>query len=96
KMRQEIVKRNQEVGLARIFSTTGYPSILDGKKHYIKEGKVKMPWDQYNYTVKPWAEITETINEVGSFYTCQGIDLNYTGIILSPPFYQVPDTNQIQ
>ncbi len=96
KMRQEIVKRNQEVGLARILSTTGYPSILDGKKHYIKEGKFKMPWDQYNYTVKPWAEIPETINEVGSFYTCQGFDLNYTGIILSPPFYQVPDTNQIQ
>lgn len=96
KMRQEIVKRNDEVGLSRILSTTGYPSTLDGGKHYITEGKFKMPWDQYNYTSKPWAEIPETINEVGSIYTCQGFDLNYTGIVLSPPISQIPDTNQIQ
>lgn len=40
-----------------------------------------MPWDQYNYTATPWAEIPSTINEVGSIYTCQGFDLNYAGII---------------
>ncbi|RVU72341.1 MULTISPECIES: DUF2075 domain-containing protein [Lactobacillus] len=96
KMRQEIVKRNQEVGLSCILSTTGYPSILDGGKHYITEGKFKMPWDQYNYTTKPWAEIPETINEVGSIYTCQGFDLNYTGIILSPPITQVPVKMKVQ
>lgn len=96
KMRQEIVKRNKEVGLSRILSTTGYPSILDGKKHFIQEGKFKMPWDQYNYTSKPWAEIPETINQVGSIYTCQGFDLNYTGIILSPPISQIPGTNRLQ
>lgn len=96
KMRQEIVKRNNEVGLSRILSTTGYPSTLDGGKHYITEGKFKMPWDQYNYTSKPWAEIPETINEVGSIYTCQGFDLNYTGIILSPPITQIPGTNKLK
>lgn len=96
KMRQEIVKRNNEVGLSRILSTTGYPSTLDGGKHYITEGKFKMPWDQYNYTSKPWAEIPKTINEVGSIYTCQGFDLNYTGIILSPPISQIPGTNRLQ
>lgn len=53
KMRQAIVQRNQEVGLARILSTSGYPSTLDGGKHYIKEGNFKMPWDQYNYTSTP-------------------------------------------
>ena len=96
KMRQEIVKRNNEVGLSRILSTTGYPSTLDGGKHYITEGKFKIPWDQYNYTSKPWAEIPETINEVGSIYTCQGFDLNYTGIILSPPITQIPGTNKLK
>ena len=35
KTRQLIVKRNQEVGLSRILSTSGYPSTLDGGKHYI-------------------------------------------------------------
>lgn len=96
KMRQEIVKRNNEVGLSRILSTSGYPSTLDGGKHYIQEGEFKMPWDQYNYTSIPWAEIPETINEVGSIYTCQGFDLNYTGIIIGPPISQIPDQNKIQ
>ncbi len=52
-MRKAIVQRNKEVGLSRILSTSGYPSTLDGGKHYIEEGRFKMPWDQYNYTVTP-------------------------------------------
>lgn len=96
KMRQAIVQRNNEVGLSRILSTSGYPSTLDGGKHYIEEGRFKMPWDQYNFTVTPWAEIPETINEVGSIYTCQGFDLNYAGIIIGPIFSQSPHGNQLQ
>ena len=95
-MRQAIVQRNQEVGLARILSTSGYPSTLDGGKHYIQEGNFKMPWDQYNYTSTPWAEIPQTINEVGSIYTCQGFDLNYAGIIIGPPISQIPQTNRLK
>lgn len=96
KMRQAIAHRNQEVGLSRILSTSGYPSTLDGGKHYIQEGQFKMPWDQYNYTVTPWAELPQTINEVGSIYTCQGFDLNYTGIIIGPPISLIPGTNRLQ
>lgn len=95
-MRQAIVRRNQETGLSRVLSTSGYPSILDGGKHYIREGKFKMPWDQYNFTQTPWAEKPETIDEVGSIYTCQGFDLNYAGIIIGPPFYQEPGTDRLQ
>ncbi|EEU30859.1 hypothetical protein HMPREF0501_00264 [Limosilactobacillus coleohominis 101-4-CHN] len=94
-MRQAIVRRNNEVGLSRILSTSGYPSTLDGGKHYICEGRFKMPWDQYNFTATPWAEIPETINEVGSIYTCQGFDLNYAGIIIGPIFSQKPSSNQL-
>lgn len=88
-MRQAIVRRNSEMGLSRILSTSGYPSTLDGGKHYIHEGHFKMPWDQYNYTATPWAEIPKTIDEVGSIYTCQGFDLNYAGIIIGPPIHFV-------
>jgi DUF2075 family protein len=84
-MRKTIVKKNKQVGLSRIVSTSGYPSTLDGGKHYVIEGNFKMPWDQYNFTQTPWAEIPETINEVGSIFTCQGFDLNYVGVILGPP-----------
>lgn len=96
KMRQTIVKRNQEVGLSRILSTSGYPSTLDGGKHYICEGDFKMPWDQYNFTATPWAELPQTIDEVGSIYTCQGFDLNYAGIIIGPVISQKPGTNRLQ
>lgn len=96
KMREAIVKRNLETGLARILSTSGYPSTLDGGKHYIREGRFKMPWDQYNFTQTPWAEIPSTINKVGSIYTCQGFDLNYAGIIIGPPFYQQAGTAALQ
>lgn len=96
-MRQEIIQKNNKVGLSRIVSTTGYPSTLDGGKHYIRErGGFKMPWDQYNYTSTPWAEIPQTIDEVGSIYTCQGFDLNYVGIILGPPIYLDPSDHQIK
>lgn len=95
-MRQAIIRRNKAIGLSRILSTSGYPSTLDGGKHYIKEGRFKMPWDQYNYTATPWAELPQTINEVGSIYTCQGFDLNYTGIIIGPPISQIPATNHLQ
>lgn len=84
-MRQAIVARDQTVGLSRIVSTSGYPSTLDGGKHYVTEGRFRLPWDQYNYTQTPWAELPETRNEVGSIYTCQGFDLNYVGVILGPP-----------
>lgn len=94
-MRKAIVQRDHEVGLSRILSTSGYPSTLDGGKHYIKEGRFKMPWDQYNYTSTPWAEIPQTINEVGSIYTCQGFDLNYAGIIIGPIISQANDSNQL-
>ena len=96
KMRQQVFKRDAAVGLSRILSTSGYPSTLDGGKHYIQEGRFKMPWDQYNYTATPWAEIPSTINEVGSIYTCQGFDLNYAGIIIGPVIAQVPGTNRLR
>lgn len=94
-MRKAIVEKNRKYGLSRILSTSGYPSILDGGRHYIKEGNFQLPWDQYNYSSTPWAEIPETINEVGSIYTCQGFDLNYTGIIIGPPFEYDPIKNKI-
>lgn len=95
-MRQLIVRRNQQGGMARVLSTSGYPSILDGGKHYITEGRFKLPWDQYNFTATPWAELPETINEVGSIYTCQGFDLNYAGIIIGPVFYQDPASGRLE
>lgn len=81
-MYKEICKRDKECGLARITATINYPSVLDGGKHYVTEGHFHLPWDQYNFTSTPWADIPTTLHEVGSIYTIQGFDLNYIGIIL--------------
>lgn len=83
-MYEEICKRDKEYGLSRITATINYPSVLDGGKHYVTEGRFRLPWDQYNFTSTPWAEIPSTLHEVGSIYTVQGFDLNYIGIILGP------------
>ncbi|WP_412988991.1 DUF2075 domain-containing protein [Pediococcus siamensis] len=94
-MYQLILQRDREVGLSRIVSTTGYPSKLDGGKHYVSEGNFSLPWDQYNYSRQPWAEKPATIHEVGSIYTVQGFDLNYVGVILGPPIVYDAKNDQV-
>lgn len=94
-MYEQIKQRDKQVGLSRIVATSGYPSKLDGGKHYVTEGRFKLPWDQYNYQTTAWAELPATINEVGSIYTVQGFDLNYVGVILGPPFDYDEATDKI-
>ncbi|MCJ0935046.1 DUF2075 domain-containing protein [Mammaliicoccus sciuri] len=55
----------------------------------VKVGSWSMPW---NYQLKvsreqknlPWVEQDQTIDEIGSTYTIQGLDLNYAGVIIGP------------
>jgi DUF2075 family protein/archaellum biogenesis ATPase FlaH len=84
KMYQELKKKNNELGECRIVATADYPSTLDGKKHFVNEGKFHLPWDQYNYDQTTWAQKPETINEIGSMYTVQGFDLQYVAVIIGP------------
>lgn len=83
-MYERVRARDAEVGLSRVCATVNYPSRLDGQKHYVSEGRFRVPWDQYNHASTPWAELPGTIDEVGSIYTVQGFDLNYIGVIIGP------------
>ena len=55
----------------------------------VKIGNWSMPW---NYQLKvnrnqvslPWVEQDQTIDEVGSTFTIQGLDLNFAGVIIGP------------
>ncbi|MDT0696000.1 DUF2075 domain-containing protein [Mammaliicoccus sciuri] len=55
----------------------------------VKVGNWSMPW---NYQLKvsrkqknlPWVEQDQTIDEIGSTFTIQGLDLNYAGVIIGP------------
>ncbi|GCD54738.1 hypothetical protein NBRC3222_0075 [Acetobacter pasteurianus NBRC 3222] len=80
-----IKQKNSQCGLSRIVATYDYPYRLDGKEHFIDEGRFHLRWDLSKPDEKlPWAERPDTINEVGSVYTVQGFDLNYVGLILGP------------
>ncbi|MCC2090164.1 DUF2075 domain-containing protein [Mammaliicoccus sciuri] len=55
----------------------------------VKVGSWSMPW---NYQLKvsrkqknlPWVEQDQTIDEIGSTFTIQCLDLNYAGVIIGP------------
>lgn len=81
-MYQAIKKKESEVGLSRVVSTFDYIHKKDGSDYYVEEDNFSLPWNKsYKNT---WAEMSMTINEVGSIYTIQGFDLNYVGVILGP------------
>ena len=79
-----ICQENQRVGMSRILATTDYPYTVNRGKWYVTLDDFKLPWDQLDTGVTPWALRPETIDEVGSVYTIQGFDLNYAGVIIGP------------
>ena len=75
---------------------SGMSSPKDEKYWNVEIGSWKKPWNRelmrYVTSKKEtrkikglaWAEQPQTIDEVGSTYTIQGFDLNYSGVILGP------------
>lgn len=78
-------QKNAEFGLSRMVATYDYPYRLDGREHFVTEGRFHLKWDIAKPESRlPWAERADTIDEVGSVYTVQGFDLNYVGLLLGP------------
>ncbi|PTU87982.1 ATP-dependent exonuclease [Staphylococcus pasteuri] len=55
----------------------------------VKIGNWSMPWNyqlktKRNQSKLPWVEREQTIDEIGSTYTIQGLDLNYAGVVIGP------------
>lgn len=94
---KEAIKiKNQDDGLSRIVATYDWQYSQksrpkDGKYWTVNFGTEVMPWNLELSEVQeaqkkqiPWQEINESIGEVGSDFTVQGIDLNYVSVILGP------------
>ena len=81
KMHNEIKKRNEEIGLARMVS--GYYvkwiSKTNEKLFDFENEGYKIKW---NTKYENWLNSPEAINEVGCIHTIQGHDLNYVGVII--------------
>lgn len=81
-------------GLSRMLATFDWDfnpnasSAADRGNITVKAGNYSVVWNRVSNSnasrIKSWAEIPETINEVGSVFTIQGADLNYAGVIIGP------------
>ncbi|MEZ0578134.1 DNA/RNA helicase domain-containing protein [Nocardioides sp. MH1] len=81
KMRQEIIQRNSEHGLARLLAGFAWPwkSKRDPSAIDIQLGDLALRW---NSTEVDWVNTPTSVEEVGSIHTIQGYDLNYAGVII--------------
>lgn len=92
-------KEIKENGLSRMLATYDWKYIQqkhpdNGDEYWnVEIGDWKKAWnlqlkqskeEKRNNKSLSWAEQPQTINEVGSTYTIQGFDLNYSGVIIGP------------
>lgn len=86
--------QNTDSGISRMLATFDWQynnnKSPENEDYWrVKVGNWSMPW---NYQLKvsrkqknlPWVEQDQTIDEIGSTFTIQGLDLNYAGVIIGP------------
>jgi DUF2075 family protein len=93
-MRDQILQREDEVGLARMVAGFAWPwrSKKDRTAYDIEVDGCRLRWNQ---TAQDWINSPGSINEVGSIHTVQGYDLNYAGVIIGPELRYDPRTGQL-
>jgi DUF2075 family protein len=80
-MRDEIFRRNAEVGLSRMVAGYAWEwkTKRDKNAFDIEIGQTRLRW---NSTPTDWIASSNALEEVGSIHTVQGYDLNYVGVII--------------
>jgi DUF2075 family protein len=80
-MRDEIFRRNAEVGLSRMVAGYAWEwkTQKDKNAFDIEIGETRLRW---NSTPTDWVSSDNALEEVGSIHTVQGYDLNYVGVII--------------
>lgn len=82
-MRDEILAREQEHGLARLVAGYAWPWV---SKAHPEEPDIHVDGLElfWNRKVHDWINSPGSVDEVGSIHTVQGYDLNYAGVIIGP------------
>ncbi|KAF2281070.1 uncharacterized protein EI97DRAFT_472267 [Westerdykella ornata] len=80
-MRDEIFRRDAEVGLSRLVAGYAWEwkTQKDKNTFDIEIGTTRLRW---NSTPTDWVASSNSLEEVGSVHTVQGYDLNYVGVII--------------
>ena len=82
-IREEIQRKDAEVGLSRLLAGYAWPwkTKNDKTAFDIDLDGVQLRW---NSKQVDWIASPKAIDEVGSIHTVQGYDLNYAGVIIGP------------
>lgn len=93
-MRREILRREEEHGLARLVAGYAWPWISKRNKSAFD---IEIDGEQlrWNSTQRDWINSPGSINEVGSIHTVQGYDLNYAGVIIGKDLRYDPESQSI-
>lgn len=95
KMRDAILQREQETGLARLVAGYAWKwrSNKDPSVYDIEIDGVQLQW---NNTAVDWINSSTSVDEVGSIHTTQGYDLNYAGVIIGPDLTWDPSEGRLR
>ena len=82
-MKREVIRRNNDEGLARLLAGFAWPwnSKQEKTAFDIEIDGERLFWNRSN---TDWVNTKTSIDEVGSIHTIQGYDLNYAGVIIGP------------
>lgn len=88
-MRNEILARDREHGLARLVAGYAWPWNSKGSKpdddvYDMEIDGLRLCW---NREATDWINSRTSVDEVGSIHTVQGYDLNYVGVIVGRDIY---------
>lgn len=93
-MREELRKREEEYGLARLVAGYAWPWLSkdDPEAYDIELDGERLRW---NSTTTDWINSPKSVDEVGSIHTVQGYDLNYVGVIIGNDLRFDPVTQKL-
>jgi len=93
-MRDEIFRRDAEVGLSRMVAGYAWEwkTRKDKNAFDIEIGETRLRW---NSTPTDWVASSNALEEVGSIHTVQGYDLNYVGVIIGLDLRFDPDRRRL-
>lgn len=94
-MRQAVLDRDAEVGLARLVAGFAWPwtSRKNKDAYDIVIDGIQLRW---NATDVDWVDSPTSSQEVGVIHTIQGYDLNYAGVIIGPDLTYDPVRGKLQ
>jgi DUF2075 family protein len=93
-MRDEIFRRDAEVGLSRMVAGYAWEwkTKRDKNAFDIEIDQTRLRW---NSTATDWIASGNSLEEVGSIHTVQGYDLNYVGVIIGPDLRFNPERKRL-